>query len=350
MSQQSRLRCIVLAAFACCMAGAATYAVQVPEHGHHEKLAVLHGELVPADLTGDVVVTPAAVGPKLYFDPPEAPPGTPVRLVFEPPASERVVIKWGEQKFGKIPAPEANQWLVWPVPGENVASVKVLWTVGADGIEERGITAKHISGTPPPDPPLSTLVTKEQAGTLSAWYESQLSAVPYIESPARWEAVHAAKISTLTLAGSTYAEVVGKRFAKLVTSDLEAYKSALVDELGAVVKELGVPPGPGPVQPTPVDPNTTVTSATYVYEKDDTAIPVGVSTALNRLNRERNIRATLFEDDTVDGDGDVPDQYKVALQAAVQAGLPAFVVQAGDKVLTVVKAPATEQQILEAVR
>jgi hypothetical protein len=95
---------------------------------------------------------------------------------------------------------------------------------------------------------------------------------------------------------------------------------------------------------------TKPTAATYFYEKDDTAIPLGVTTGLNRLNRERGIVATLFEDDTSDGDGDIPDQYKIPLEAARKAGLPALVVVGGVKVLNVVPAPTTEVQMMEAVK
>jgi hypothetical protein len=60
--------------------------------------------------------------------------------------------------------------------------------------------------------------------------------------------------------------------------------------------------------------------------------------------------ATVFEDDTRDGSGEVPDQYKVPLAAAQQAGLPALVVTAGDKVLKVAKDPKTEAEVMEAAQ
>lgn len=90
------------------------------------------------------------------------------------------------------------------------------------------------------------------------------------------------------------------------------------------------------------------TAATYVYEKDTTGIPAPVSAALDKLNR-RGIIATHDEVDTTDGTDQVPDQYKVSRPAAVAAGLPAFVVMGGEKVLKVVKDPKTEEQIMEAV-
>lgn len=102
-----------------------------------------------------------------------------------------------------------------------------------------------------------------------------------------------------------------------------------------------------PNAPAPVTvPADKATAATYVYEKNATAIPDGVSTGLSRLNRERKIVATLYEQP--DEGEKVPRQYKVALTAAQEAGLPALVVTAGEKVLRVTKAPTTEQQVWEA--
>jgi len=94
---------------------------------------------------------------------------------------------------------------------------------------------------------------------------------------------------------------------------------------------------------------TTATAATYVYEKDTHAIPAYVTQAVNRLNRERKIVATLLEDDTTNGDGEVPAQYRLALEAARKAGLPAMVAMAGGQVLRVTPKPASEAAVMEAV-
>jgi len=91
------------------------------------------------------------------------------------------------------------------------------------------------------------------------------------------------------------------------------------------------------------------TAAVYVYEKDATAVPPGVTVGLNRLNRERQIIATLLEDDTTDGDGDVPDQYRAAVEAARDKGLPALVVLSGSTVLAIVKAPTDADAVVRAV-
>jgi hypothetical protein len=91
------------------------------------------------------------------------------------------------------------------------------------------------------------------------------------------------------------------------------------------------------------------TAAVYVYEKDESAIPVGVTVGLNRLNRERHIVASLYEADTTDGTGDVPEQYREALAAATASGLPALVVLSGTTVLSVTPAPVDADAILRAV-
>jgi hypothetical protein len=92
-----------------------------------------------------------------------------------------------------------------------------------------------------------------------------------------------------------------------------------------------------------------VTAAVYVYEKDMTAVPTGVVIGLNVLNRDRGIVATLLEADTTDGDGEIPDQYRPALAAAKDRGLPALVVLSGSTVLSIVQAPADSDSVTRAV-
>lgn len=91
------------------------------------------------------------------------------------------------------------------------------------------------------------------------------------------------------------------------------------------------------------------TAAVYVYEKDDGGVPPFVTVAINKLNRERKVVATLLEDDTTDGDGDVPEQYQAALDAARKAGLPAVVALAGRTVIRVTPRPGSEAAVMEAV-
>lgn len=118
-----------------------------------------------------------------------------------------------------------------------------------------------------------------------------------------------------------------------------------------VVEVAGeVKPPPKPDDP-PVDPNQKrIDRVTYVFEKDQTNTPKPVAFALHRLNTEyENVIASEFEEDTVDGSGEVPDQYKIALEAARKAGLPALVIQAGATVVKVLKAPTTEAEVMAEV-
>jgi len=78
-------------------------------------------------------------------------------------------------------------------------------------------------------------------------------------------------------------------------------------------------------------------------------VPPFVTVAVNRLNRERKVVATLLEADTTDGDGDVPEQYRSALDAARKAGLPAVVALAGRTVIRVTPRPGSEAAVMEAV-
>ena len=110
----------------------------------------------------------------------------------------------------------------------------------------------------------------------------------------------------------------------------------------------GVPSLPWPAVPVVVSP-AKATAAVYVFEKDESPVPTGVTVALDMLNR-RGIVANLYEADTTDGDGDVPTQFAAALEAAKTSGLPALVVLSGSSVLRVVPAPATDAAVLEAAQ
>ena len=95
--------------------------------------------------------------------------------------------------------------------------------------------------------------------------------------------------------------------------------------------------------------NTGVTQATYVYEKDAGGVPRGVQFGLNQLNdRDPPILATAIDDDAVTGVDAFPEQYRIAVEAARKEGLPALVVQSGDRVVRVVKAPTTEAEVKNA--
>lgn len=84
---------------------------------------------------------------------------------------------------------------------------------------------------------------------------------------------------------------------------------------------------------------------TYFYEKDQGEVPAAIAAALDTLNT-KGVLASKFDQDTVDGGGEVPEQYKVPLEAAKKVGLPAGVSSRGKKVVKATKSP-TPEQILE---
>lgn len=129
---------------------------------------------------------------------------------------------------------------------------------------------------------------------------------------------------------------------------LLALLAGLVMLAGTPVLPVSGTPWRLPVSIPSVVPST-VTAAVYVYEKDESAIPVGVTAGINKLNRDKKIIATLFERDTVDGQGQTPAQYKPALDAAKRESIPALVILSGSSVVKVVKSPKTEAEVLGAV-
>jgi hypothetical protein len=132
---------------------------------------------------------------------------------------------------------------------------------------------------------------------------------------------------------------------KIAAAFLAGVVTCYVVSHGVTLPSIDWPTKP-PV--APVEPALKPTTATYVYEKDNGTVPSSVAAGLDKLNRQ-GLLATAFEEDTTDGNGQVPAQYVTAKVEATKAGLPALVVQAGDKVTRVVKAPTSEQQVLEAI-
>jgi hypothetical protein len=124
------------------------------------------------------------------------------------------------------------------------------------------------------------------------------------------------------------------------------------EPFGLALHRMLVGPRPPPVDPIKPPPLTTrATAAVYVFEKDQGTPPPPVSAALHRLNTEReSFVASAVDQDIVTGAGQVPEQFRAAIQAAKQAGLPALVVMSGANVLRVVRNPTTVEAVMEAVQ
>ena len=63
-----------------------------------------------------------------------------------------------------------------------------------------------------------------------------------------------------------------------------------------------------------------------------------------------DVIATPYMLGTTDGVDPIPDQYKLAVEASKEHGVPLLVVATKDRVKNTVKAPTTEAQVLEAVK
>jgi hypothetical protein len=111
-------------------------------------------------------------------------------------------------------------------------------------------------------------------------------------------------------------------------------------------------PAPSPTVPVaPVAPVQTVTAAVYVYDYvENGSVPSEVLVGLNRLNLEKKIRATNMTVETPDGEGEIPEQYKIPYKVAKEKGLPGLVLLAGDVVVDYVKDPKTADQVFNAVK
>lgn len=192
------------------------------------------------------------------------------------------------------------------------------------------------------------LNTPEGLKPVIAW-AAKLSVT--VDAPPDSEAVVESDIA-LNLAGSvklrlTFSAAKGGVYVVVLLDG----NSVCVATKRIVVGPATPPPKPDvkPDTPPVVDPSTKPTAVTYVYEKDQQPVPRPVQAALNKLHAAGGgVVASLFEDDSTNGGGTVPQQYQVPLKAAREAGLPCLVVTAGDVVLRVLKSPTTEAEVLEA--
>jgi hypothetical protein len=120
--------------------------------------------------------------------------------------------------------------------------------------------------------------------------------------------------------------------------------------IGGTAPVPPIVPNPDDPNPPPIDQSRKPLRVTYVWEKDQAAIPQAVQVALQQLNADGSVVATDVEQDVTDGDGDVPDQYKTAITEAKKAGVPALVVEFSDGTSRTMKDPRTAEQMAEAVK
>lgn len=259
--------------------------------------------------------------------------------IFATTDFEARVFDWEVPTARSIVAGDGRLVYIWAKAGQHQIR---LAAVTEDYKFHRWEKSFLVDSTPPPpeEETIRSLVTEAEAKILADYLEWVANKITDMTTPETfwvgWEASFPLKSNAK----------VQKALKIALSEPLKAPERART-ALRAIAAQLREPAPPGPLEPLPGP--ITVTAVTYVYEKDDTAVPSAVLAALDELNR-KGIRATNFEEDTKDADGQVPAQYQVALPAAHQAGLPALVVQAGDEVVRVVTAPQTREQVMEAAR
>lgn len=202
----------------------------------------------------------SVVVPSLRFEPRTAPPGTIVKLIYTPPASDTVVVNWLDHKWGKEKI-DATTWFVAPLPGENVACMEVMWTTGDpdEPIKRKLIGDTHTCGEPPPPKPLAELVTPEQRSPLADAYLRLAQMAFSFRSSEHFWANHDALLESdpfrpFNLKGHGATERVKATLAPLLNP-------VDIEKLGVALREIsaafGEPPKPEPVQPP--GPGTPVT-------------------------------------------------------------------------------------------
>ena len=89
-----------------------------------------------------------------------------------------------------------------------------------------------------------------------------------------------------------------------------------------------------------------VVAGTYYYEQRTGDPTPEVTKAIDKLNA-RDITADMQDIDAVVENGKVKKQYEITYPEAKKAGVPVWVTRSETKVLSVVKDPKTEEDILE---
>lgn len=105
---------------------------------------------------------------------------------------------------------------------------------------------------------------------------------------------------------------------------------------------------PDPIPP--VVPVETISKITYVYEKDEGGVPSAILAALSEVESSHaSVTVSVFEDDTVDGTGQVPVQFQRAKEASDKYGRPCLVAESVERVVRVRLKPKGREDVLYAL-
>lgn len=97
------------------------------------------------------------------------------------------------------------------------------------------------------------------------------------------------------------------------------------------------PPQPNP---TPIVQAKAI-RATYVFEKSQGVAPAEVAEAMRSL-AESGVASSVVDQDVVNGDGDTPKQYTIAIREGKKFGIPCLVVEFDDGKFAATKAETAD--------
>jgi hypothetical protein len=244
---------------------------------------------------------------------------------------ETVTTDWKFDKATNYRAIDDNGIAVhcWSLPGDHVGEVVIAYPKNGKTIIKRIELLHTVKGatdiqpdSPPPPQDLKSLIKGEDLVNLSQLLMAIQQQAEFFKSVEQILFVYDTRIGQLALANNAAVKIIRARI-----ESTKSTTTALV-KIAEALKELGV---------------SKVAAITYVYEKDNTAPPSFVDVMLNKLNREKDIKATMLEDPTNNENGRLAKQYEKTLPAAKEVGLPAAVAEYTDGKTKAIKNPTADQ-------
>ncbi len=140
----------------------------------------------------------------------------------------------------------------------------------------------------------------------------------------------------------------GEHWVRVVGMTIDWENRKFETSEGLIKFVVGQTPDPDDDDDDDDDPDTTqkVSQITYVFAKERADPPSEITQVLTELGKQEGVHVGQIDHEARTGSGNFPSQYLVARDAAKNAGLPALVFQASDKVLLTMQNPKTQDAVL----
>lgn len=203
--------------------------------------------------------------------------------------------------------------------------------------------------TQPPAPATLRDMVKDDktAAEIAEYYLDLADALELISSRENFLKAHDTsrkkKLSSLADTAKVFAEI-DRRFSVALKED--AWQDSVLSVIAVIVEELSVEE-PGPVEPAPDEPTpptTKIASIQYVYEQREGGPSNEIQSVMDRINREKKIKTTMVDDDAENADGQIPKQYRVAIEESKKIGVPCVVaLDTEGRMVKSIKKPTADQ-------